>query len=96
MPTMNVGIVAKSHLREAMPHLTEIESWLEARGVQPVFETATAALMPPNPKRRLADKGELVTHGPCPNSAEVFRPADTSRDRWKTAFLRGSGLGARG
>jgi NAD+ kinase len=58
---MNVGIVAKSHLREAMPHLTEIESWLEARGVQPVFETATAALMPPNPKRRLADKGELVT-----------------------------------
>jgi len=57
---MNVGIVAKSHLREAMPHLAEIESWLEARGVEPVFETATAALMPPNPKRRLADKGELV------------------------------------
>jgi len=62
MPTMNVGIVAKSHLREATPHLAEIESWLEARDVQPVFETATAALMPPNPKRRLADKGELVTH----------------------------------
>ena len=36
-------------------------SWLEARGDEPVFETATAALMPPNPKRRLADKGELVT-----------------------------------
>ena len=48
MPTMNVGIVAKSHLREAMPHLAEIESWLEARGDEPVFETATAALMPPN------------------------------------------------
>ena len=61
MPTMNVGIVAKSHLREAMPHLAEIESWLEARGVGTVFETATAALMPPNPKRQLADKGELVT-----------------------------------
>src|SRR5512138_239963 len=61
MPTMNVGIVAKSHLREAMPHLTEIESWLEARGVEPVFETATAALMPPNAKRRLADKTELVS-----------------------------------
>ena len=61
MPTMNVGIVAKSHLREATLHLAEIESWLEARGVGPVFETATAALMPPNPKRRLADKGELVT-----------------------------------
>ena len=61
MPAMNVGIVAKSHLREAMPHLAEIESWLEARGVEPMFETATAALMPANPKRRLADKGELVT-----------------------------------
>ena len=61
MPTMNVGIVAKSHLREAMPHLAEIESWLEARGVGTVFEAATAALMPPNPKRQLADKGELVT-----------------------------------
>jgi NAD+ kinase len=58
---MNVGIVAKSHLREAMPHLAEIESWLGARGVGTVFETATAALMPPNPKRQLADKRELVT-----------------------------------
>jgi len=57
---MRVGIVAKSHLREAMPHLAEIESWLAARGVEPVFETATAALMPPNSGRRLADKPALV------------------------------------
>jgi NAD+ kinase len=57
---MTVGIVAKSHLREAMPHLTEIESWLAARGVQTIFETATAALMPPNSARRLADKPALV------------------------------------
>ena len=57
---MKVGIVAKSHLREAMPHLAEIESWLAARGVETIFETATAALMPPNSGRRLADKPALV------------------------------------
>jgi len=57
---MTVGIVAKSHLREAMPHLAEIEAWLAARGVQAVFETATAALMPPSAQRRLADKASLV------------------------------------
>src|SRR5205823_654436 len=55
-----VGIVAKSHLREATPHLTEIETWLAARGHQPVFETATAALMPPMPGRRIAEKPALV------------------------------------
>jgi NAD+ kinase len=57
---MNVGIVAKSHLREAMPHLAEIESWLEARGVPPVFETATAALMPEAAGRKVADTLALV------------------------------------
>jgi len=58
---MRVGIVAKSHLREAMPHLAEIESWLTARGDAPVFETATAALMVPNGRRQLADKAALVS-----------------------------------
>ena len=58
---MRVGIVAKSHLREAMPHLAEIESWLTARRDAPVFETATAALMAPNGRRRLADKAALVS-----------------------------------
>jgi NAD+ kinase len=57
---MKVGIVAKSHLREAMPHLAEIEAWLTARGVETVFETATAALMPPRAGRRLAEKPALV------------------------------------
>ena len=57
---MKVGIVAKSHLREAMPHLAEIESWLAARGEETIFETATAALMPPNSGRRVADKPALV------------------------------------
>jgi NAD+ kinase len=55
-----VGIVAKSHLREAMPHLAEIESWLTARGLEPVFEAATAALMEPNAARAVADKRALV------------------------------------
>jgi len=39
-----VGIVAKSHLVAAAPHLSEIASWLLAKSIEPVFETATAAL----------------------------------------------------
>ena len=60
VPNMKVGIVAKSHLREATPHLVEIESWLAARGHAPVFETATAALMPPAAGRSVADKPALA------------------------------------
>ena len=56
-----VGIVAKSHLREATPHLVEIESWLATRGFEPVFETLTAALMPARAARKVADKPALVT-----------------------------------
>jgi NAD+ kinase len=55
-----VGIVAKSHLREAAPHLAEIAAWLDARGIVPVFEDATAALMPPSANRQTADKRALV------------------------------------
>ena len=55
-----VGVVAKSHLREATPHLGEIERWLAARGHVAVFETATAALMPAGGERRIADKPALV------------------------------------
>jgi NAD+ kinase len=55
-----VGIVAKSHLREAAPHLVEVAAWLEARGIVAVFETATAALMPPAANRRVADRRALV------------------------------------
>jgi NAD+ kinase len=58
--TATVGIVAKSHLREATPHLIEIEAWLAARRHEPVFETATAALMPSRDGRRVADKPALV------------------------------------
>src|ERR1019366_2889499 len=60
LPVTRVGIVAKSHLREATPHLVAIEAWLAERGHQPVFETATAALMPQASGRRVADKPALV------------------------------------
>jgi NAD+ kinase len=60
MPVTRVGIVAKSHLRAATPHLVDIASWLECRGIDPVFETATAALMPASAGRRVADKDSLV------------------------------------
>lgn len=56
-----VGIVAKSRLRDATPHLTEIAAWLAKRGITSLFETATAALMPPDPARRVADKAALVS-----------------------------------
>jgi NAD+ kinase len=59
-PALRIGIVAKSHLREAMPHLVEIEAWLTARGHRPMFETATAALMPSTAERSIADKPELI------------------------------------
>jgi NAD+ kinase len=60
MSIRRVGIVAKSHLRAATPHLVDIGSWLEARGVEPVYETATAALMPASAGRRAADRQALV------------------------------------
>src|SRR3989338_8059785 len=59
-PTARMGVVAKSHLRAATPHLVDIEVWLDRRGVQAVFETATSALMPPSASRKVADKATLV------------------------------------
>jgi NAD+ kinase len=55
-----VGIVAKTRLTHATSHLVEIGRWLTERGVEPVYETATAALMPLEVTRRIADKGTLV------------------------------------
>jgi NAD+ kinase len=48
-PVKRVGIVAKSHLRAATPHLVKIGEWLAARGIEAIFETATAALLPALP-----------------------------------------------
>ena len=55
-----VGIVAKSHLREATPHLVAIETWLGERRLGTVVEAATAALMPDATARRVADKMQLA------------------------------------
>ena len=55
------GIVAKARLTHATSHLVEIGKWLAERGVEPVYETATAALMPLDTTRRIADKRTLVT-----------------------------------
>jgi len=52
-----VGIVAKAQLRAATTHLQEIADWLETRGIQPVFETETAALLPSGKLRAVASKG---------------------------------------
>ena len=56
-----VGIVAKSHLRAATTHLVDIEEWLRARGVQAVFETETAQLMPASADRAVAGKSAPVS-----------------------------------
>jgi NAD+ kinase len=58
---MRVGIIAKSHLKAATPHLMQIGAWLEKRGVRAVYETATAALMTPPPAAdTIAEKHEVV------------------------------------
>jgi NAD+ kinase len=54
-----VGILAKTHLVEAVPHLVEIARWLNERGIEAVFETETAALMPAG-SHRAVDKGALA------------------------------------
>ena len=55
-----VGVVAKHHLRQAAPHLTDISDWLKSHGLQAVFETATAALCLPICGWPVLDKEALV------------------------------------
>jgi NAD+ kinase len=59
-PIARVGVVAKARLQAATQHLVDVEAWLSERGVEPVFEIATSALMPASPRRRIADKQSLV------------------------------------
>ncbi|OFW19476.1 MAG: hypothetical protein A3H97_06845 [Acidobacteria bacterium RIFCSPLOWO2_02_FULL_65_29] len=56
-----VGIVAKANLRAATTHLVEIAGWLATRGIQAVFETETAALMPPATERAVLGKSALAS-----------------------------------
>jgi NAD+ kinase len=60
-PVSRVGILAKSHLRAATPHLLELGEWLSARGIRPVYETATAALMPSAEGRDIEDKMRVAS-----------------------------------
>lgn len=60
-PISRVGILAKSHLTAATPHLLEIGDWLAARGVSSLFETETADLMPADPRRLVATKASLAS-----------------------------------
>src|SRR5260221_14669075 len=60
---MRVGIVAKSHLRAATTHLVDIADWLGARGVQAVFETGTAHLMPPSAGHTFSGKFPFASAG---------------------------------
>lgn len=55
-----VGIVAKSHLREATPHLATIAAWLREHGLDAIVETATAALMQDDTQHHVADKAQLA------------------------------------
>lgn len=59
-PITRVGIVAKLRLIAVAPHLVELASWLEARGVEPVFETETASLADLGSGRRTAPRDELA------------------------------------
>jgi NAD+ kinase len=60
-PVSRVGILAKSNLRAATPHLIELGEWLTARGLQPVYETETSALMPPADGRLVREKSALAS-----------------------------------
>lgn len=54
-----VGIVAKSGLTAAVPHLERVAEWLVSRGLEPVLEEETAALMGEATRAALASREEL-------------------------------------
>ena len=59
MVVTRIGIVAKIRLHSVASHLVEIGAWLDERGIEPVFETDTAALAGLPPGRRRATREEL-------------------------------------
>jgi NAD+ kinase len=59
-PVSRIGILAKSHLLAARPHLIDLAGWLTARGVTTVFESETAGLMPDNTAGAVVSKDELA------------------------------------
>jgi NAD+ kinase len=62
MPTIaRVGLVAKHNLEAAAGILAELAGWLDARGLEAVFETETAALVGLPPGRPTSDRDALPT-----------------------------------
>jgi len=56
------GIVAKTRLGEAAGVVAELAGWLEARGVRPVFDAETAALVGLPPDRPTCVRDDLPAH----------------------------------
>ena len=80
-PIARVGIVAKSHLRAATPHLADIADWLALRKIEAVFETATAALMSAN-GYATADKAAIAS---SVDMNRLWNPASSTRGARSTA-----------
>jgi NAD+ kinase len=59
MAITRVGLVAKTRLDQAAGVLAELAGWLEARNVQPIFETETAALAGLPPGRPTSSRDAL-------------------------------------
>lgn len=57
-----IGLIAKHHLEAAAGVLAELAGWLDARGVQAVFETDTAALAGLPADRVTYSRDELPGH----------------------------------
>ena len=60
-PIRRVGLVAKHNLDASAGVLAEVAGWLEARGVEPVFETHTAELVGLPPGRPTRSREDLPT-----------------------------------
>ena len=58
-PIRRVGLVAKHNLDASAGVLAEVAGWLDARGVEPVFETHTAALVGLPPGRPTRTREDL-------------------------------------
>ena len=61
-----MGIVAKSHLHEAVPVVLQIVEWLNDRGVNAILESETASLAGSPSTYQTATRDEL------PNQAELI------------------------
>ena len=66
MPITRVGLVAKSGLDAAAGVLAELAGWLEARNIEPVFETDTAKLA------GLPSERETVHRDDLPNACDLM------------------------